>query len=203
MKVRKNLATCEIDSGGGTAVCGGYGIGGVSRLLLMNFSQIDQASITFETTPGANFNSLKTFEMLSTFQAYEVSVRLRSGGGNFELSGGNSPANSKFWKKTLVFTIDSQSQEKANFLDDLGLSTVVAVLVTNEKNTAGTQSRILIFGLDSGLILETATGGTGVALEDLSGSALTLTGADLYSSKEAIITGGNPAWLTALLTPAP
>lgn len=193
---------CEILSGGGTAICGKYAIGGVYRLLLMNKSQIDEATITLETTPGVNFNSLKTLEMLPTFQAFEIAARLRSSSGNDELSGGNSPANSKFWKKTVVFTIDSLSQERANFIDEVGLSNLVAVIVSNEKVTAGTAQRIIVVGLDGGLVLETAVGGTGTSLEDLSGTILTLTGGDLYSSKEVLITGGNTAWLATMLAPA-
>jgi hypothetical protein len=191
-------AACVVE--GLDADCGAYSIGGANRLILLNKSQI--ASYTLETTPGPAFGSLKTLVMDSTFQGYEIAVTTKSLGFTTAANGFDDPASSKNFQHTGTFTLGGTSQAVDNFIHDLGLANVVAVVVSNEQNNAGTENRILVYGLGSGLNLTAVDGGTGTATTDLSGFVLTLSGADIYPAKE-VITGANTAWLAALLTPAP
>lgn len=190
---------CDLTGGVGTD-CGSYSVGGASRLILLNKSQIN--TYTLETT-GPKIYSLKTLVMQTGFQGYEIEIKTKSLGFATALNGGDDPASSKNFQHTGTFTLGGTSQEVDNFIYDLGLANTVAIVVSNEQNTAGNENRILVYGLGSGLDMTVAEGGTGTATSDLSGFAITISGADIYAAKEAIITGGNTPWLAALLVPAP
>ena len=180
-------------------LCGQYTVGGNNRVILLNKAEIASFSTIAVRT---NQNALGTLVMWSGKQGYEISARSLSIGETSDLVGGGDAASAKHFSQVITFTVEGLSQEVSNFIYKLGLANVVAIIVTNESNTAGDGNRIQIFGLYSGLDMTASPGGTGTAKTDLSGAAITLTGAETYFAKE-VITADNDAFLVAVTTPAP
>lgn len=140
-----------------------HGFGGLKELYLMNFDEVD--NITYDETSGmiTGMTGGTVYEMEFMKDTAQVLEELQKDGA------------ASFINQTINFQVNAITQDKKQVLNDLSLSTVVALVKKADNNYW------LIGNPDdsAGLEATTLTNDTGTAQSDGASASVTLVGASL------------------------
>lgn len=185
-------------TGVAAGTCGQYSVGGNTRIILINAADLDIGSIVYDNA-GSDINAVTDFDLKAGKVAYEIQAITDSIGTSASLQNGDNPAASKYFLQTTTFNIAGAYQEVFNFISELGLSKVIALIET--KDTAVLPlvgNKWILAGFTTGMKASVVEGGTGTGINDLAGFQVTLQDGftrPLIEFKNADI----PAFVDALL----
>jgi hypothetical protein len=161
-------------TGGIAGTCGEYSVGGNTRLILFNKDDLDESSIVYDNA-GSDVNAVTDFDLKAGKVAYEIQAITDSVGTSMDLQNGDNPSSSKFFLQTTTFNVAGAYQEVFNFIKDLGLAKVIALIETKTPATLPlVGNKWIIAGFTTGLKATAITGGTGTGINDLAGFQITL-----------------------------